>query len=343
MKNSKLNSTYNVYSVNDYIDSINKIQKHKIKLIQDLYNRIYQPDQIPTKYIESLKAELQSYKYLKNTDKNIKYLKTEQKRDIIAKAKNAGAGCFFRLYYRGVSDLIYEDISAIYRNGSNSVKEFIIQNKVLAECSGGLTSGNVENLIKLQHYGCPTQLLDITESPLVALYFACNNNRNSDGIINIYAVADRRLKFKDDEIIRRIVHLSTLGREIEVIRHILESESLECKSREKTLKKLNETIGNHNELYNEDIFDSYFFVPPKNNARIIKQSGAFIINGLFSDKQEASKSVNKYKIASITIPHKSKNKILKELAMIGIDKATLFPDLENVIDWYKKDLNTIIK
>ena len=35
--------------------------------------------------------------------------------------------------------------------------------------------------------------------------------------------------------------------------------------------------------------------------------------------------------------------ILKELAMIGIDKVTLFPDLENVIDWYKKDLNTIIK
>ena len=337
MKNSKLNLTYNVNSVNDYIDSINKIQKNKIKLIQDLYNRIYQPNQT-TQYTESLKAELQSYKYLKNTDKNIKNLKTEQTRDIIAKAKNEGAGCFFRLYYRGVSDLTYEDISAIYRNGSNSVKEFIIQNKVLAECSSGLTSDNVENLIKLQHYGCPTQLLDITESPLVALYFACINNRNSDGIINIYTVADRRLKFKDDEIIRRIVHLSTLGREIEVIRHILESES-----KEKTLKKLNETIGNHNELYNEDIFDSYFFIPPKNNARIIKQSGAFIINGLFSNKQEAAKSVEKYKIASIIVPHKSKNKILKELAILGINEVNLFPDLENVINWYKKDLNTIIK
>lgn len=337
MKNSKLNLTYNVNSVNDYIDSINKIQKNKIKLTQDLYNRIYQPNQT-TQYTESLKAELQSYKYLKNTDKNIKNLKTEQTRDIIAKAKNEGAGCFFRLYYRGVSDLTYEDISAIYRNGSNSVKEFIIQNKVLAECSSGLTSDNVENLIKLQHYGCPTQLLDITESPLVALYFACINNRNSDGIINIYTVADRRLKFKDDEIIRRIVHLSTLGREIEVIRHILESES-----KEKTLKKLNETIGNHNELYNEDIFDSYFFIPPKNNARIIKQSGAFIINGLFSNKQEAAKSVEKYKIASIIVPHKSKNKILKELAILGINEVNLFPDLENVINWYKKDLNTIIK
>lgn len=337
MKNSKLNLTYNVNSVNDYIDSINKIQKNKIKLIQDLYNRIYQPNQT-TQYTESLKAELQSYKYLKNTDKNIKNLKTEQTRDIIAKAKNEGAGCFFRLYYRGVSDLTYEDISAIYRNGSNSVKEFIIQNKVLAECSSGLTSDDVENLIKLQHYGCPTQLLDITESPLVALYFACINNRNSDGIINIYTVADRRLKFKDDEIIRRIVHLSTLGREIEVIRYILESES-----KEKTLKKLNETIGNHNELYNEDIFDSYFFIPPKNNARIIKQSGAFIINGLFSNKQEAAKSVEKYKIASIIVPHKSKNKILKELAILGINEVNLFPDLENVINWYKKDLNTIIK
>ena len=39
-----------------------------------------------------------------------------------------------------------------------------------------------------QHHGLPTELLDITENPMVALYFACANDIDSNGII--YAISN---------------------------------------------------------------------------------------------------------------------------------------------------------
>lgn len=101
-----------------------------------------------------------------------------------------------QLVFRGQSDIAYELLPTIGRGGRVwlpdkgyvSVEPKGLANEsnyIAAACqrlpslfNGGLSP--IDLLARLQHYGIPTRLLDVTTNALAALYFACSGNRDNE-------------------------------------------------------------------------------------------------------------------------------------------------------------------
>ena len=103
------------------------------------------------------------------------------------------------LLFRGQSDCEYELLPSIARNRMHECSVSILNDeRNLIEMAKykmpSMFHNNmqpIELLALLQHYGIPTRLMDITENPLVALYFACVTNRDKDGEIIIFKDNER--------------------------------------------------------------------------------------------------------------------------------------------------------
>ena len=101
----------------------------------------------------------------------------------ISQLQAANEGSNERFFFRGQSNKNWDVRPCLFRENNLTIESDIIS-EACARAPfefGGRSA--FERLTKLQHYGLPTRMLDVTLNPLVALYFACAKCEDKENLV----------------------------------------------------------------------------------------------------------------------------------------------------------------
>lgn len=309
-------------------------QEQEKQLKEKLYDIIKYLNEIPI--LDSFIQKL----YLKEINKNKEEDYFDFRKGII------------EYYYRGVYDGENFNLLPSCFRKNNYGKENLLYQYIRAKCFGDLHNKNhLDTLVTLQHYDCPTRLLDITSNPLVALYFACKNYgcNNCDvanfGYVYVFANEKSKLLFSDSDKAIMLSCLAKFTKEEQIKIHdecikLILNEGLDAifdsYTKNKVINKLYHEISTEvnfeKRIRARDLLMTYFVQANTSNKRIDKQSGAFIICGVSKDPIEVEDKIKSNIFYKIKV--KNQVKILEELDLLNINEASLFPELDKVSRYF---------
>lgn len=262
--------------------------------------------------------------------------------DALEKLQKPSGTTFF---YRGHSSFTYLLQPSIYREARWINNEDIMFKELILRCPNEFTSlaSTFQTLVKMQHYGLPTRLLDLTANPLIALYFACDpaDPPSESGEVLAFGVPTGEVKYYDSDTASVISNIARRPISFEVPSEDLIKTKF---NQEPTIRYLLHEIKQEKPYFEPEIvrehLESVVCVRPKlENPRIIRQDGAFFLFGVSGSKSNAA-SVPKRYIASssskrILIIGSEKRRIRSQLESLGISQGTVYPEIDRVADFLK--------
>ena len=214
-------------------------------------------------------------------------------------------------WFRGHSRESYDLVPSYHRQKSLPTEE-ALKSKFKQSATLLLEYSNrsdFEWLLIMQHHGVPTRLLDWTESPLAALYFACSSQLDKDGVLWMLlpvelnshaAIVQPPDRFGIPDIDSETLHNYT-------------PETLRLQPASQKLPP----------TYPVSVLCG------RNTPRMQAQLGTFVV---FHHDKTPIEDINKGKhVWRYRIPASAKAGIMDELNLIGITRFHLFPELSSTL------------
>jgi len=213
------------------------------------------------------------------------------------------------VWYRGVGSLKYTLApGAVWREvkkGRAITEDFLIHYKAYTD---GRDLESWELYALMQHYGLPTRLLDWTKKPLVALYFALEeeseDSKNKRAVWMMEPSEFNKVAIKENE------------------------GSVDCTLSNAELDKyLPSAISNRLSVESDLPNSPIALTVPLSNQRVISQEGVFTVHG------SGSKCIDEYfteensKIVKFVIKEESKERLRDQLFTLGYKEDFIYQDL----------------
>ena len=220
----------------------------------------------------------------------------------------------YRMWFRGQSDYSWSLVPSVQRKDDmgEHYEQYITTNFMIQTMRLNANTSNRYDraawLTLMQHYGLPTRLLDWSESPLVALYFALSSDKDAETDAAVWVLNPMKLNKKVGygEYVPPISYDSLSG-------------------------DLEGAFSNHNNSDNKGQNRIIACHGVGNDLRMYVQQSDFTIHSTTERLDQmlvADESCGYF--YKIRIPQQIRKPLLDQLDAMGFHESSIYPDMEHI-------------